>query len=204
MALNPRKPDPISDALGTYECLEPWYPDDLRIAIHGPLRKEHVRLSRYYFKLDPKVVVDFEPDPRDERWYIDEKRRWCMEEGLIYVPIYMADELTTEAFARRVDESREMLKQGLAALLAREERERLGGEHQMFTEPDVLRWVEQEAERRVAAGEVEQQKRLYGFMRNRAVKKARADVRRELLERYPDGRVGTECRASVSPDAARG
>jgi len=199
-----QKVDLISQGVGSVQYLAPWYPEDLRIAIHGNLVKDPVRISRYYMAVSPQVAVDFEPDPRDERFYIDEKRQWCLAKGIVYVPVYLADDLSLDQFVERLKAETEVTKAGLKAYQKRKAAEAAAKTHTFLQDPEIVRWVDQEAARRVDQISRELNKVWRGMAKVWKIRAERTVILRELQERYPDGRVGVECRAQVSPDTARG
>lgn len=205
------KADPISDAIGSRQFLEPWYPDELRQRIFGNLRakKETIRISRWY--PNEKIAVDYEPDPRDEPFYVEEKRLWCAEQGYVYVPIYLADQLSADAFAKRLADARTVTRamqkaqanqQALDEVKAGPEGKRK--KWPVLNDPEVVLWVDQEAVRRVEAGIAEGKDWKAPKKRQGALSWQKQCIIKELTERYPDGRVGPEHRARVAPDAARG
>ena len=89
-----------------------YYPDGLKAVTLGPNSKNLVGVSRYYPRLDPKVVVDFEPAPPDP-WFHDEKARFFLERGILYLPIALQDKLTEAEFATRYQEAKMRLDRGL-------------------------------------------------------------------------------------------
>jgi hypothetical protein len=98
--------DEVSEALGDRRYAEPYYWRELRDQILGPHSRRLIPVSRHYMKLDPQVVVDFEPDPLDGKFYVDEKRKFLGERGIVYVPIFLGESLTQEQFLQRVREER--------------------------------------------------------------------------------------------------
>jgi hypothetical protein len=69
-------------------------------------------VSRLYLLKRPKVVVDFEPDPGEGKFYVDEKRRFFSTRGIIYVPIFLGERLTKEQFLERLHRERRVMEQG--------------------------------------------------------------------------------------------
>jgi hypothetical protein len=57
------------------------------------------------------VVIDFQP-PQGEKMYLEEKRKFFNEKGIIYVPVFLNEMLTEEQFAKRFEESRLILING--------------------------------------------------------------------------------------------
>jgi hypothetical protein len=87
-----------------------WYPAGLRERTVGPNSRQLVGITRFYPTMKPKIAVDFEPAPPD-RWYAEEKRRFCAEQQVVYVPVYLGEKLTEEEFKARVDECRRIMLQ---------------------------------------------------------------------------------------------
>lgn len=191
--------DLISQAIGNPHFLAPWYPVELRIRIRGPLLKEPIAISRWYF--EDKVAVDFEPDPLDERFYVDEKRAWCLEQGYAYVPVYLSDRLTLDDFAVRLTEARADLTADHRSLMDRRALDAATGESVLRAQPDVLRYVEQEAARRVEDA-IKAGKNWRGASRQKKLGKIARELVAEILEKYPDGHVGPEYRTPELAHAA--
>jgi hypothetical protein len=83
------------------------YPKGLRERCFGPHSRDLVGVTRFYPRLTPPVVIDFEPPPPDP-WFRDEKLQFFSEQGIAYVPLTLRDALTVEAFAERVEAARRL------------------------------------------------------------------------------------------------
>lgn len=195
------KVDLISQAVGSAKYLQPWYPDDLTLALLGPLAKDPIRISRLYLMVDPKVAVDYEPDPRDERFRVDEKRQWCLSKGIAYVPIYFNDALTVDEFALRLAEAKRLLTAD--HLEQRIEAARVVEEPRLAEDPDVALYIRREALRRLDEG-LAAGKQWRGASRTSMLRRFTKDISDEILQRYPRGPVGPEYRAYVAPHTAGG
>ena len=111
--VRPRQPsDEISEVLGDTRYAAPYYDKALRDEILGPHARQLVPVSRYYLLLKPPVVVDFEPPPVDGPFYLERKRRYFLDRGIPYVPVFLSERLTREQFAERVREARRLAAQG--------------------------------------------------------------------------------------------
>jgi len=104
--------DEINLVLGDGRYAEPFYDDGLRLAVLGPYSRHRIAVSRCYVLMQPKVIVDFEPLPVDGRFFVEEKRRYFMERGIVYVAVFLAETLTTDEFAARVREARRLAEVG--------------------------------------------------------------------------------------------
>jgi hypothetical protein len=120
------KPDEISEVIGNDSYFMRYYPKGLRERCLGPYTKDLVGVSRFYPMLERKiddesgkelpkqtpVAVDFEPGPNEGKMFLEEKRKYFMEEGIIYVPVFLTEILTKEQFAERLEEERQNLVRG--------------------------------------------------------------------------------------------
>jgi len=104
--------DEISQVLGDARYAGPHYDKALRDVVLGPYSRDLVPVSRYYMLLRPPVVVDFEPLPVDGGFFVEEKRRYFIERGIVYVAVFLAETLTTDEFAARVREARRLAEVG--------------------------------------------------------------------------------------------
>jgi hypothetical protein len=102
--------DEISAVLGDCRYAERFYFPELRTRVLGAHSRELIGVSRYYLLLRPPVVVDFEPSPLEGKFYLDEKRRFLGERGVVYVPIFLRERLTPLEFRRRLNESRQIME----------------------------------------------------------------------------------------------
>jgi len=97
--------------LGDHRHAAPYYDRTLRDAVLGPYSRQLVSVSRYYMLLKPPVVVDFEPAPQDGKFYVEEKRKFFMARGTVYVPVFLRERLTMAEFAQRVRDARRVTEQ---------------------------------------------------------------------------------------------
>lgn len=123
--MDPRATDEISEALAYMETPEGgvpfrvvpayiyhWYPTGLKERTVGPQSRQLVSMTRYYPTMTPRVVVDFEQDPKDIDFYEDTKRQFCHEQGIVYVPIYLLERMSVEQFKARYDAERDAMESG--------------------------------------------------------------------------------------------
>lgn len=195
------KVDLTSQAVGSSHFLQPWYPDGLTERILGPLAKDPVRLSRHYF--DVGLVIDFEPDPHDERFYSEEKRIWCHEQQLAYVPIYLRDTLTIDQLADRIREARELLLSGRLETETRTMLDAAEPDVALLRDPAVALFVDQETLRRVQDG-IASGKNWKGKARSHMLVRFKREIIAEILMRYPSGAVGDEFRADSASHVTGG
>lgn len=92
--------DPLDLIISPY-YISRWSPRPLRLAV-APLSLTLVVISRYYG--GQKVAVDFEEPGR--LFHEEAKRKWCHEQGIVYVPIRKAERLTAAEFQVRLDKER--------------------------------------------------------------------------------------------------
>jgi hypothetical protein len=96
-----KQQDEIDQALGSSIYATPHYDTGLRDALLTKHATTLIPVTRYYFRLEPRVIVDFEPQP-GERWWAEEKRRYFTERGIVYVPVALKERITVEEFRARV------------------------------------------------------------------------------------------------------
>ena len=80
-------PDEISQTLGDSRHIDKYHIPELRESLLGPHDRNLIAVSRFYRWRLPQVVVDFEPSPLEGKFFCEEKRRYCHELGIVYVPI---------------------------------------------------------------------------------------------------------------------
>lgn len=182
--------DYVSEILGDPRRIESYAPPGFHTAIVGPyLRGISVSLSRYYLFLDPPLVVDYEPAPSEGRFYCEEKRKWCHEQGIVYVPIFLRDKLTPEAFAERVTFETHALAE--AKKDHRVEDALDAGRTVTWDDPAVQQLIDEEAVFRLNA-EIREGLKVYGTSRDKRLSRIRREVEREFLIRMRDGRLGRQ------------
>ena len=112
--------DQVSQVLGDSRHLAPYYPEGLTEAclgpVKGPLALNRLNVSRFYLFINPPVVVDYER--AFERFYVEEKRKFFIEQGIVYVPIFLRDRLSREQF-------KVVVKDALLLLRAHQKAERV-------------------------------------------------------------------------------
>jgi hypothetical protein len=109
--------DLISEVIGDARRAENWTSPDLVRACIAPMEKhESVTFSRYYLLAIPPVVVDFEPARVQGKFYLEAKRCWCHEHGIVYVPIFLHERLTRAQLAARLQFERTELEHARRAI----------------------------------------------------------------------------------------
>jgi hypothetical protein len=56
-----------------------------------------------------RVAVDWQPADKNRPWEPEAKRRWCHERDIVYVPIYLNEQVTVGQFMDRLKAEREGL-----------------------------------------------------------------------------------------------
>lgn len=128
--------DEIGNILGSPYYWYRYYFKELKIRCLGVHSPELVGVTRYYQSLDPRVVVDFAPT-HPEKMFVEEKRKFFMEQGILYVPIFRNELLTKEQFAQRVKEERETLARGYREALE-DQSLLVDGDIEMFSDAQSL------------------------------------------------------------------
>lgn len=159
--LSPRS-DEISEVLGSPGHFRRYYFKGLRELCLGEHSKELVGVSRYYPMEDqredtagnilPKrvpVVVDFEPQPTEDKMYLEEKRKFFMEAGIVYIPIFLRDNLTKEQFLDRYEEEKANLIRGYREAL--EDQSLESEKIPFFTDETIMASIDALALERVTA-----------------------------------------------------
>lgn len=168
--------DEISEALGDRRYIERHYIPELKARLLGPHERGLVGVSRLYRWMTPPVVVDFEPSPLDDKFYCEEKRAYCHERGIVYVPIFLPERLTNAQFAERVKQERASMEQG-----SKEHKEqealRDAGAGTWLT-PEMERRADEEALRRLA-GEIAHNTHLRGASRVKRLRRLKLAVIKE-------------------------
>jgi len=85
-----------------------------------PHSLNRVKVSRYYMKLSPPVVVDFEPTRSPIPFLHAEKQRWFAQKGVVYVAVFRNDRLSAAEFTKRLREAKGQMDQLRAENHARE------------------------------------------------------------------------------------
>jgi hypothetical protein len=179
----PNTPDPISDVLGEKRFAERYYPRGLTEVTIGAHSKVPVGFSRFYLLMKPPVAVDYEPHRLADvpHMYCEQKRKWCHEHGIVYVPIFLGERLTNEEFAERVRIERQALERGQPAM---NENRALRG---VVVAPQLDGAdIDREALARLAR-EVQKNPNLRGATRARRLVTLKRAVERDRLRRKPAG-----------------
>jgi hypothetical protein len=96
------KPDEIDEAVGDTRYMTPHYPAGLSEACVGPFERRTVGVTRFYRWRTPQLVVDYEPAPVQGRFYVEAKRKFFMERGVVFVPVFLKERLTRAEFEKRL------------------------------------------------------------------------------------------------------
>lgn len=198
--MDPRSKDDISEALaymehpkdGTGHPTGPsfrvvpsyvfhWYPDKLKERTVGPHSRDIVGMSRFYPTLDPKVVVDFEPAPPD-KFFEQEKRRFCMEQRIVYIPIYLLDRMNEAQFKERYTAEREAMEAGIREL----NDDKALAQHTVegwMLEPQLMVLIDRHVLQLVEKDERENQKRYYGISRAHVLRRYKNELLNEVRSR---------------------
>lgn len=175
------KKDEINEVLGTGIYASRYYWRTLRDQILGVHSGDLVGVSRYYLTLKPTVVVDFEPVP-PEKFYVEEKRRFFLKKGIVYIPIFLGQRLSKEQFEALSKQEHEILVRGFreaiqdSTLLSTRELK-----DPMFKDPTVLQWIDSESLRRL------KEKKLKGAAANKHLPHIVTEVVNELRGLPLDG-----------------
>ena len=166
--------DQISEVLGDRRHLLRWYPDGLTEACLGPMARDRIGVTRLYPFITPQVVVDFEPAPSQGRFYVEEKRRFFTQAGIVYVPIFLRERLTREQFKSRVLEELKIMR------AARETpttvRPTPHDIERAMQSPEILLRIDDEVQRRTPP------RPLYGGAKASWLRRTRAEVTAQIRE----------------------
>jgi len=189
-------PDEISEVLGDKVYALRYYFNELRDRVLGIHSTDLIGVSRYYLMKKPPVAVDFEPPPPN-KMYLEEKRKFFMEKGIVYVPVYLNERLTVSQFRKRVDEEHENLVRGYRealqdqALLTKKDLA-----DPLFSDPEVLAYIDRETLARCKA------KKLRGVAMTKHIPHMKEQVIAELKVLGKDGtmaRIGRSQQTPVTP-----
>lgn len=182
--------DEITEVLGSPFYAQTYYPPGLKERILTPHSTKLVSVSRFYLKLNPQVVVDFEPSPLEGKFWVDEKRRFFWEQGIVYVPVFLGERLTAEQFAARVKQETAAMSLGRQELREDASLRTADVLDTLLSAPDVVQMIDQEVLRRVAALPTAQSGHLHGVAKATAIKRVKREVVAEVRQQAHDGRLG--------------
>jgi len=103
-----------------------------------------IPVTRYYPTLDPQVIIDFEPQ-RPDKMYCEEKRKFFMNKGIVYIPVFLGQTLSKEQFADLYKQEKENLARGYREHLEDEVLKGSGVEIPMFSDIQELARIDAEA-----------------------------------------------------------
>lgn len=202
------KQDEISDVIGSDAYYMRYYPKGLRERCLGLYTKDLVGVSRFYPMLDsggidpdtgkelPKktpVVVDFEPGPNEGKMFLEEKRKFFMEEGIIYIPVFLTELLSKEDFERRFEEEKANLALGYREAMEDEAMDKV--EIPFFSDPALIAEVEAIALERV------QVLGLRGAAKNKRLAREKENIlKQKLAERERQNGMGAGRRSNAASD----
>jgi len=206
--------DEISQVLGNPHFAERYYPNGLKDVTVGPHSLDLVSVSRFYLHLKPPVVVDFEPSPLDAKFWLDEKRKFFFERGIVYVPVFLKERLMSAQFSARYKEERDNLLLGkavinddaaLKAVTVDAVIQHLPPDRtveDVLKHPASQQWIDIESLRRleVKIGT----KKITGGARTNMLRAVKRQVIEDLREKVKRGRMGPERSDHEPAVAARG
>lgn len=171
--------DPISTVLGDSRYATPYYPKGLS----DPRMKFPIGVTRCYLLMSPPVIVDFEPSPLDDvpQMHCEAKRKWAHEHGMVYIPVFLREKLTSEQFEERVNIERAALKESGT-------RKEYGPAPEV-ADPEFFRLVDEETVRRFAAL-IRYRPVLRGAAKQSMLRRVREEVETEYLRKRTDGELG--------------
>jgi hypothetical protein len=190
--------DEISETLGDKRYIEHHYIAELKARLLGPYTPGLIGVSRFYRWMTPPVIVDFEPSPLDGKFYCEEKRAYCHEQRIVYVPIFLRERLTSRQFAERVKDERASMEQGSKSHKAKEALLAAGTGPWATTDADMERRIDEEALRRLAS-EIAQNTHLRGASRAKRLRRLKLAVIEEA-RRGRRNNWGASTRASMKND----
>lgn len=166
-----------------------YAPTDLRDRCLGPHAKQLVRVSRFYPKLTPPVVVDFEPPP-PEKWFVDEKRAYFGERGIAYVPIALRDKYDEDGFKAYVESCREV-----AVLAAREHRQQRALKaaqkdvEEWLQDPELMKLVDDEAVEVLRKELAERPRGINGNAKHKFLTRVKKEILLKIRKDLKHGRL---------------
>ncbi len=194
--------DEISQVIGDPHYAQNHYPNGLKDVTVGPHSLDLVSVSRFYMNIKPQVVVDFEPSPLDGKFWIDEKRKFFFERGIVYVPIMLKERLTPVQFAERLKEEKDALALGrgvvsenraLNAVTVDEVIRYLPHDRtveDVLKHPVTLKYIDDESLRQLH--DRMKVRRVTGGARENVLKAIKRQVIEDLREKVKRGRMGSE------------
>ena len=206
---NPRAPDLLNEVLGDPRRAEGWSSPELTRACVGEITAhEIVSISRYYLLRKPPVMVDFEPAKVQGKFYVEAKRKWAHEHGIVYLPIFLREKLTRLQLEERLklevkqmEESRKSQREQAALRKVRKKDKAKQG--YTISDPEVQAFIDEEALWRITCEEKAGYK-LRAAARSNRLGKIRREVEVETLSRLRDASLGHLIRHRQSAVAARG
>jgi hypothetical protein len=186
--------------VGSRDYAMRYFFKDLSVALLGAHSKDHVTVSRYYMTLDPKIVVDFEPDPREQPFYVDEKGKYFLEHRIVYVPIYLIDRLSAEQFEERVKAAKAYTARGVWEQKIDESLSEVEIEGIVAT-PAADQWINREVHARYDEYKKTNPRPdlLKGFIEQKILQRLKREVIRGLRDRIKKQLSRTYGRYSVTP-----
>ncbi len=187
--------DPVSDIVGSKIYAMRFYYSELRDRVLGKHSCDLIGVSRLYLMLRPQVAVDWEPRP-PEKMFLEEKRKFFMEKGIVYVPVFFSERLTPETFRSRFEDERSILARGYREML--EDQALLSKKDLLdpiFSDPEVLVYIDREALARCKA------KKLRGVAFTKHIPHMKEQVISELRTLGKDGIMGRIRSSQPPPDS---
>jgi hypothetical protein len=164
-----------------------YYPAGLKERTVGPNSRQLVPVTRYYPMLKPKVIVDFEPAPPDQFWEA-EKRQYCIEHGIVYVPIWLGDKMTEDEFRARVASARQTMEHGLSVLNENRALASITIED-WIQSPELMAAMDRHALRLLSAEEKESGKCFRGVAKHAVLRRIKQQLVDELRRGMKNGSI---------------
>lgn len=167
--------------------LHNYYPAGLKERTVGKNSRTLVGVTRFYPTLKPKVIVDFEPAP-PELWWDEEKRKYCIENGIIYVPIWLGDRMNEEEFKARVAAARQTLDSALSVLNENRALASITIE-EWIANPELMQAMDRHALKLLADQEAEEGKCYRGVAKRAVLRKIKQQLVNELRGGLKNGSI---------------
>ena len=195
--------DEVSEVLGCPHYAQNHYFMALRDRVLSPHSTNLIPVSRFYMTLTPPVVVDFEPSPLEGgRFYCEEKRKFCWEHHIVYVPVFLKDSLTRDEFAARVETERKRMVEGHDQAMQDAALHEIRDPRGLLSDPTTQAWIDEQVHQVVQKLKAEG-RHLYGMALRHVQQNEKKRIVADLLEDYRRGTLGERIERRESAFATR-
>lgn len=185
-----KEADEVSAVIGSPHYAQNYYFTGLRDAVLSKHSTDLIPVSRFYMTVTPQVVVDFEPNPLEgQKFYCEEKRKFCWAHQIVYVPVFLNEILTKEQFAARVESEQKGCAEGHDQAGQDAALQQISDPRGFLSDPTTQTWIDEQVHQAIKRMKADG-RHLYGMALRHVQANEKKRIVFGLLEDYRRGKLG--------------